>query len=357
MKKIKQIISFDKIISLFISVGLFITVSFSATPAFAAYSSGTLVSMTNSERAKNGLGALSVNSALTSAAMAKANDMLSKGYFAHTSPDGRTPWDFISAAGYDYVYAGENLAIGYSSASELMSAWMNSQTHRDNILNSKFREIGVAVVSGQYNEAQTTIVAQEFGAQVASEEQPAAQEQSQETAGESNQDNSTPTPAPSVAPISINKAKSSFTPNSIFENEEIEVQVAITGQIQTLEAQVGETKANLLENGTISSNGDEKTYSKKVKLAKAGSFDVVINATSKQSSKDTENLGKVEVNPAVVTNATNLEAKTAGFKDVFKQTWFYLVIGGLILAVGGYFIFRRFKFEKIAKLGTTVWDL
>jgi len=340
-----------KLIKIVVSLMIFGMIFAVATPAFAAYSSGTLVSMTNSERAKAGLGALSVNSALTSAATAKANDMLAKGYFAHTSPDGRTPWDFITAAGYDYVYAGENLAIGYSSASELMSAWMNSQTHRDNILNSHFREIGVAVVSGQYNGAQTTIVAQEFAAQVASEEQ------TQKTAGENDQNNSTPTPAPSVsiAPISINKAKSSFTPNSIFENEEIEIQVTITGQIQTLEAQIGETKANLLENGTISSQGEEKTYTAKPKLAKAGNFDVVVNATGKQGSKDTENLGKVEVKPALISNVS--ETKTAGFKETLKDAWIYIVIGGVLLGVAGYFVFRHYKFGKLTKLSTASWDL
>jgi len=348
MKKINQIIS------LFIFLGLFVAVVFSSTPAYAAYSSGTLVTLTNSERAKAGLGALSVNSALTSAATAKANDMLAKGYFAHTSPDGRTPWDFITAAGYDYVYAGENLAIGYSSASELMSAWMNSQTHRDNILNPNFREIGIAVVSGQYNGAETTIVAQEFGAQVAAEEQTAAQEQSQETAGESNQ-GTTPTPAASIAPITINKAKSNYKPNSIFENEEIEIQISINGEIQTLEAQVGEAKANLLENGAISSQGDEKTYTAKLKIVKAGSFDVIISATGKQGGKATENLGKVEVKPALISNVT--EAKTAGFKDTLKETWIYIVFGGVLLSGVGYLIFRHFKFEKIAKFGTAIWDL
>ena len=324
-----------------------------AAPAFAAYSSGTLVSLTNSERAKAGLGALSVNGALTSAATAKANDMFAKGYFAHTSPDGRTPWDFIAAAGYDYVYAGENLAIGYASASELMSAWMNSQSHRDNILSSKFREIGIAVVSGQYDGTEKTIVVQVFGAQVAAEAPPASEEQTQETAGEADQSNPTSTPA--VASIDINKAKSTFIPKSIFENEEIEIKIILTGQVQTLEVQAGEAKTNLLENSTISSSADEKTYSAKLKLTKAGSFDVMVNATSTQGSKDTENLGRVEVKPALISNAS--ETKTAGFKETLKETWIYIVLGGVLLSGIGYFIFRRIKFEKIAKLGSAIWDL
>jgi len=348
-----------KIVVTLMAFGMIFGMSFMiATPAYAAYSSGTVVSMTNSERAKAGLGTLSVNGALTSAATAKANDMFAKGYFAHTSPDGRTPWDFIAGSGYDYVYAGENLAIGYSSASELMSAWMNSPTHRDNILSSKFREIGIAVVSGQYDGAETTIVVQEFGAQVAAEAQPASQEQTQDTAGEADQGNPTPTPAPAVsnvAPIDINKAKSTFIPKSIFENEEIEIKIILTGQVQTLEVQAGEAKTNLLENSTISSSGDEKTYSAKLKLTKAGSFDVMVNATSTQGSKDTENLGRVEVKPALISNASG--TKTAGFKEILKETWIYIVLGGVLLAGIGYFIFRRYKFGKLAKLGTAIWDL
>lgn len=345
-----------KIIVLLVVFGMTFSI---ATPALAAYSSGTLVSMTNSERAKNGLGALSVNSALTSAATAKANDMLAKGYFAHTSPDGRTPWDFIAAAGYDYIYAGENLAIGYTSASELMSAWMNSSTHRDNILNSKFREIGIAVVSGQYNGTETTVVAQEFGAQAEVSEQTASQEQTQETAGESDQGNSTPTPAPtaSTIPININKTKSNYQPNSIFENEEIEIQAIINGEVQTLEAQVGEAKINLLENGAISSQGDEKTYAAKIKLTKAGNFDVVVSASGKQGGKVTENLGKVEVKPALIANGASSQQKTVGFKETLKETWVYIILGGVLLLGVGYFVFRRYKFGKLIKLSTASWDL
>ena len=141
-------------------------VLFNFTYAKADYSAGTLVSMTNSARGRNGLGSLSVNSRLTSAAYAKAQDMLANQYFAHTSPSGRTPWDFIKGAGYNYSYAGENLAIGYSDASELYSAWMVSATHRENILNSNFREIGIAVISGTYEGVETIIVAQEFGAPI-----------------------------------------------------------------------------------------------------------------------------------------------------------------------------------------------
>ena len=118
----------------FILISTIISASF-VGQAFAAPSASTLVSLVNSSRAEQGLGALSVNGQLVSAATAKANDMLENDYFAHTSPSGKTPWDFISASGYSYVYAGENLAIGYNDSSELHSAWMNSPSHRENIMN------------------------------------------------------------------------------------------------------------------------------------------------------------------------------------------------------------------------------
>ena len=140
-----------KIFTKFIFGAVFISlVLFNFSLARADYSASTLVSMTNSARAREGLGALTTNSQLASAAYAKVQDMLANQYFAHTSPAGKTPWDFIKEAGYNYTYAGENLAIGYTDANELFSAWMASDTHRQNILNSNFQQIGIAVISGTF---------------------------------------------------------------------------------------------------------------------------------------------------------------------------------------------------------------
>ncbi|MDP2632519.1 MAG: CAP domain-containing protein, partial [Candidatus Curtissbacteria bacterium] len=90
------------------------------------FSADQIISLTNQKRAENGLSALSYNGQLAQAASAKASDMLANNYWAHTSPSGRTPWSFITAAGYKYVYAGENLARDFDDAGSVVNAWMNS---------------------------------------------------------------------------------------------------------------------------------------------------------------------------------------------------------------------------------------
>jgi hypothetical protein len=128
-----------------------------------AASVSTLVDLANSSRKEEGLTSLIINDKLTEAAKNKASDMFSNQYFAHISPDGKTPWDFIRSANYDYAYAGENLSIGYVDNTELDSAWMNSLTHRENIMNKNYDEVGLAIVQGKFEGNDTTIVVEMFG--------------------------------------------------------------------------------------------------------------------------------------------------------------------------------------------------
>ncbi len=123
-----------------------------------------LIELTNIERQKKGLPPVAENSALDQAAAAKAQNMLAENYWAHFAPSGKTPWDFISGAGYKFTYAGENLAKNFTSAEAVVSAWMASPTHRDNLLSSKYQDIGIAVVQGVLNGQETILVVQEFGA-------------------------------------------------------------------------------------------------------------------------------------------------------------------------------------------------
>jgi hypothetical protein len=122
------------------------------------------VELTNSRRAAAGLGPLSVNAALTQAAVSKANHMFANDYWAHIAPDGTSPWTFIRSAGYAYSVAGENLARDFNDTGTMMEAWMNSPTHKENIVNSKYTEIGIAVVDGKLQGVETTLVVQMFGA-------------------------------------------------------------------------------------------------------------------------------------------------------------------------------------------------
>ena len=122
-----------------------------------------LLNGTNSKRQEAGLAALTMNGQLSQAAAAKAQDMFAKGYWAHNSPTGTTPWNFISGAGYHYVVAGENLAKNFSNSQGVVDAWMASPTHRENIVKGSYKEVGFAVVNGVLNGEETTLVVQMFG--------------------------------------------------------------------------------------------------------------------------------------------------------------------------------------------------
>lgn len=122
-----------------------------------------LFSLTNDERTKLGLPALKENTVLDTAAEKKAADMFKKDYWAHFAPDGGSPWDFIKQAGYQYEYAGENLAKNFLFSKNVVDAWMNSPTHRDNIAKKEYTEVGYAVVNGVLNGEETTLVVQMFG--------------------------------------------------------------------------------------------------------------------------------------------------------------------------------------------------
>ncbi|MCX6783675.1 MAG: CAP domain-containing protein [candidate division WWE3 bacterium] len=122
-----------------------------------------LLTDTNGERLKNNLSTLVINDALSKAAAAKGAYMFAHNFWAHVAPDGTTPWYFISNSGYDYQYAGENLARDFNDSQAVVTAWMNSPSHRENMLNSHYTDIGFAVVDGKLDGEDTTLVVQMFG--------------------------------------------------------------------------------------------------------------------------------------------------------------------------------------------------
>lgn len=121
-----------------------------------------LLSLTNQERINNKLPPLRYSDKLAKAAEEKAKDMFTKNYWAHYAPDGTTPWEFILSSGYKYEYAGENLAKDFMFSDGVVSAWMNSKTHRENILRPNYDEVGFGVVNGVLNGEETTLVVQMF---------------------------------------------------------------------------------------------------------------------------------------------------------------------------------------------------
>ncbi len=164
----------DRAISVLILFFLLVKVLFSfeililrQTSLFAEVSAQKILELTNDLRKQYGLPPLNENPLLKEAAKEKALDMIRNKYFAHYSPTGISPWYFIEKNGYDYRYAGENLAINFIDSEEVVKAWFNSPTHRDNLLNQKYEEIGIAVLTGDIlgNNNNTIVVVQMFGTQ------------------------------------------------------------------------------------------------------------------------------------------------------------------------------------------------
>ncbi len=129
----------------------------------ADITSQELLILTNQERQNNGIAPLSFNEKLAEAAEKKAQDMLEYDYWAHNSPTGKTPWVFIKSSGYKYVYAGENLARGFSNTKDVVKAWMTSPDHRANMLSSNYQDVGFAVKVGELNGEETVLIVEELG--------------------------------------------------------------------------------------------------------------------------------------------------------------------------------------------------
>jgi hypothetical protein len=123
-----------------------------------------IIRLTNIERKKSNLPPLQANKQLTKAAQDKAADMMHFGYWDHYSPSKRTPWKFILDAGYEYHFAGENLAKDYIDNQTLINAWMDSPPHKANILNKNYKDIGIAFIQGKFKDKETILVVQMFGA-------------------------------------------------------------------------------------------------------------------------------------------------------------------------------------------------
>jgi len=122
-----------------------------------------MLTYVNKARAENNLQPLVMNDVLAQAALAKGKDMFSKNYWAHFAPDGTSPWYFIRNSGYQYTYAGENLAKGFTDSKDVVDAWLASPSHRENILSDKYQDMGFAILEGSLQGEDTVLVVQMFG--------------------------------------------------------------------------------------------------------------------------------------------------------------------------------------------------
>lgn len=122
-----------------------------------------LLAATNKQRIRNGQQPLTMNTKLAEAAQLKVKNMFSQQYWAHTAPDGTTPWHWIELAGYNYESAGENLAKDFTTNASTVSAWMASPTHRANILNTTYQDVGFAIMDSTLDGEPTTLVVALYG--------------------------------------------------------------------------------------------------------------------------------------------------------------------------------------------------
>lgn len=159
---ITAIIIISKVI---LNLGIFFYPSISSD-GHNTSSANTLIYLTNKHRLSRGLTPLTQNSRLTQAAINHANDIISKNYFEHTSPDGKKFSDWIKDMNYKYFYVGENLAIDFEDDNQVFQAWLESPAHRANIEKSQYQEIGIASVKGKINGRSTMVVVQLFGSRV-----------------------------------------------------------------------------------------------------------------------------------------------------------------------------------------------
>lgn len=170
-KRVKASFLQNKAIFLYCVLILLVTFAFRFIPQIApgvlGYASNInisdLLKYTNRKREEAGASNLSLNARLSLAAEKKAHDMFEDGYWSHVAPDGKEPWDFIIAEGYDYIYAGENLAKNFSTSKEVVEAWYKSPSHKTNLIGTNYNEVGFAVVNGVMDGYETTLVVQMFG--------------------------------------------------------------------------------------------------------------------------------------------------------------------------------------------------
>lgn len=188
----------------------------------AAVVPAEIIAFTNVERRERNANSLYENPLLSAAAAAKAKDMAEKGYFAHVGPGDKQPWRWIEEAEYEYSYAGENLAVRFTESTEVVKAWMESPTHKDNILKPVYTEIGVGTAEGFYEGMPATFVVQYFATPkrtvaISSEQaqvEPPLESESARVAGASVAQVSAPTLPPQEMPQQEQESPSAPTPQN-----------------------------------------------------------------------------------------------------------------------------------------------
>lgn len=187
------------------------------------FNSRDIIAITNEIRSANKLSSLKANTKLDLAAEEKLNDMAFNEYFAHISPDGVTPWSWIKKAQYQYRVAGENLAIGFTTPEDTLQAWLDSPSHKANLLNPQYQDIGVAVKGVRIEENQGILVVQMFGSLAQTGKPPISSTVNTTPVPVRTPISTTvPTPSPALLPVVSTQTKG-------------EIEIAISPEIKTPE--------------------------------------------------------------------------------------------------------------------------
>jgi len=141
----------------------FLFFTYPSPAQMSAIISANMISLINQSRLAESANPLKENPLLSEYARQKAEDMIKRDYFAHDTPEGKRPWQWIDKDQYDYVYAGENLAMDFSTAEAVQDAFMKSPSHKRNIVNPKYQEVGIAVLYGKLSGHPTTLLVEFFG--------------------------------------------------------------------------------------------------------------------------------------------------------------------------------------------------
>ncbi len=269
---------------------------------FSAITQDRLISLINQARQNNNLSSVSLNKTLNETADLKVNDMLTNNYFEHTSPSGITPWFWFKKAGYNYAYAGENLAIDFAQTDDVFSAWMASSAHRDNILNPNFNEIGLAVKNGLLQNHDATLAVLVFGKQIKKDNQPTIAESQREAPKATPKTqvsptlSATPTVTPAVPKI-LKQAIPTMKPTPI-PVEQLLVNPSISTLPGTLPNQIIAEKSNIelksiagetTENSKIN-NEDQAKISNNLSLAANKWTPKVLGAFASKTDEVTKSL-------------------------------------------------------------------
>ncbi len=233
----------------------------------------------NEQRSLRNLPTLNTDSRLALAAQEKSDDMQKRHYFSHTDPEGNFIWNKIIAAGYTpYQTLGENLAIEFYNTESLIQAWMNSPTHRDNVLNESFKDQGIGInlgdeKLGQYHSAITNTFGSLFSSKAPTPSPVPKTTQKKPTGKQTQIPVTKKNPAPSPTPIS-KTPEVELTPSMALQPAGTAPSLNVRGQ-ENLSAQSSINPLNesditpknnsLAENAVIGNN--ENSYSKNKKLS------------------------------------------------------------------------------------------